>query len=393
MSRNAERLAQAVLDAVRTVIPDERPVPLHAPEIGEAERECVLKTLDSQWISSSAGTVDDFESMLADYTGAQFVVSTVNGTAALHLALLTLGIGPGDEVIVPALTFVATANAVAHCGAVPHFADSEPDSLGLDPDALEAYLRSIIIRDGGHCINRHTGRPIRAIVCTHIFGRPAHIHALSQVAEAFELPLVEDAAEALGSRVSGTHMGRFGKLGALSFNGNKIVTAGGGGAVMTDDPELAAKMRHIGTTARVAHRWRLRHDAIAYNYRMPSLNAAMGLAQMARLEGFLSNKNRLLARYVEAFSAVEGVSVMAPASTGVGNNWLIAAVLDEPSLAQRDAILDALVDDGIHARPVWDLLHGLPMYAQAPRMALPVAERMEAALICLPSSPILGEAA
>jgi len=390
MSSN-DTLAQSVLSAVRSVLPDARPVPLHAPNLGEVERDAILQAVDSSWISSSGGSVDQFEAALADYTNARHVICTVNGTAAIHLALMSVGVSPGDEVITPALTFIATANAVSHCGAIPHFADCDSDTFGIDPVALRSHFEATVDRRATGCVNRITGRPITAILVAHILGRPALVQALRQLADDYALPLVEDAAEALGSRIDGVHAGLFGRLGTLSFNGNKIVTTGGGGAIITDDSELAEKVRHLGTTARMPHPYRFIHDIVAYNYRMPSLNAALGVAQLTRLDPYIEAKHRLYAMYQDVLQPIDGISLLPPPALGKGNEWLITAALDQPDMAVRDEILDALVADGIHARPVWDLLPSLPMYQSAPCAALPQAKRAEASLICLPSSPILGE--
>ncbi|MGB6355171.1 MAG: aminotransferase class I/II-fold pyridoxal phosphate-dependent enzyme, partial [Steroidobacteraceae bacterium] len=268
-------LAERIVGAIRAVV-GRGPVALHEPRFAGNEWAYVKECLDSSYVSSVGKFVDRFEADLAAFTGAKRAVAVVNGTAALHVAMLLAGVRPGDEVLIPALTFIATANAVSYCGAVPHFADSEEHNLGLDPRALREYLRTATEIRAKQCINRATGRVIRCVVPMHAFGHPVDIETLSAVARDFHLSLVEDAAESLGSTVNGRHTGTFGLMGTLSFNGNKTVTTGGGGAIITNDTALGQRAKHLTTTAKVAHRWEYRHDEVGYNYRMPNINAALG---------------------------------------------------------------------------------------------------------------------
>jgi perosamine synthetase len=382
-------LAEQIVRAVRAVT-GPGPVGLHEPRFAGNEWVYVKECLDSSYVSSVGKFVDRFETELAAFTGAKRAVAVVNGTAALHIALLLAGVGSSDEVLIPALTFIATANAVSYCGAVPHFADSEERNLGLDPRALRDYLRAATEIRNKQCINRATGRVIRCVVPMHAFGHPVDIEALSAVAHDFHLSLVEDAAESLGSTVNGRHTGTFGLMGTLSFNGNKTVTTGGGGAIITNDTALANRAKHLTTTAKVAHRWEYRHDEIGYNYRMPNINAALGCAQLEQLPGFLRAKRRLFERYAVAFADVEAAHLVAEPQGCRSNYWLQTLLLSPSAAPQRDAILAATNDAGLMTRPTWTLMHRLAPYRDCPRMPLPVAESLASRLINLPSSAHVG---
>lgn len=369
-------------------------VPLHEPRFAGHEWDYVKNCLDEGWVSSVGAYVDRFEAELADLCGVRHGVATVNGTAALHVALLVAGVRPDDEVLVPALTFVATANAVMYLGAMPHFVDSDERTLGLDPAALARHLEAIAepIPGGDGFRNRQTGRRLTAVVPMHAFGHPVDMDALDEVAEAWKLAVVEDATESLGSSYKGRPCGSFGRAAALSFNGNKIVTTGGGGAVMTDDEDLAKLAKHLTTTAKTPHRWAFEHDMVAFNYRLPNINAALGCAQLEQLPGFLAAKRRLAERYREAFAGIGGLRFVVEPEDCHSNYWLNAILLDEAEASQRDEILDATNDAGIMTRPAWTLMHRLPMYRDCPRADLAVAESLERRLINLPSSAVLGGA-
>ncbi|MGH8866302.1 MAG: LegC family aminotransferase, partial [Burkholderiales bacterium] len=323
--------------------------------------------------------------------GAHHAVAVANGTVALHIALKLAGVESGDEVIVPALSFVATANAVIHCGAVPHFVDSALDTLGIDPQALAAHLEQRCERTAGGLRNRLTGRCIAAVVPMHTYGHPVDLAAILEVAGRFGLPIVEDAAESLGSTYQGQHTGTLGLLGILSFNGNKIITTGGGGAILTNDPELARRAKHLTTTAKRAHRWEFFHDEVAWNYRLPNLNAALGCAQLEQLADFIERKRELADRYRRAFDGTEGLTFMAEPLGSRSNYWLNVVRLNEPDVQERDALLAATNDAGYQCRPAWTLLNKLPMYSDCPAAPLPVAQSLEASLINLPSSSSLVE--
>lgn len=381
-----------IVERVRFVTgPSEDMIPLHAPEFRGREWELVKDCLDTGWVSSVGSYVDRFERQVAEASGVRFGVAVVNGTAALHIALLLAGVRPGDEVILPTLTFVATANAVVHAGGVPHLVDSSESTLGLDPEALERHLEHIAIPGEQGPVNRETGRRISAIVPMHAFGFPVDMAPLLALAARWRLPVVEDAAESLGSRYRGKSCGSFGRVATLSFNGNKIITTGGGGAIVTDDEIIAKRAKHLTTTAKVAHRWAFFHDEVGYNYRLPNLNAALGCAQFEQLAGRIAAKRRLADRYAESFAGLHGARIMREAPGSESNYWLNTLVLDRSYAGRRDAVLEALNGAGLMARPLWTLMHRLPMYAACPRAALPVAEDLEARTVNLPSSAGLAD--
>lgn len=362
------------------------PISLHEPNIGQHENELVSKCLASGWVSSVGEYISEFEKGLAKFTNSKHVIAVVNGTAALHLALHSVGVKPGDEVLVPTLSFVATANAVAHCGAIPHFVDSDAETLGLDPFALREYLGTTTSLHNGVLHNSKTGRKISAIVPMHTFGHPMQISKLLEVAAEFNLTIVEDAAESIGSFVGKNHTGTFGKCGTLSFNGNKTITTGGGGAIMTDDDELAQRIRHLATTAKLPHDYEYIHDSVAFNYRMPNINAALGCAQLSRLDDFLSAKRALAKKYEQGFRGANSMRFIIEPNGTTSNYWLNTVRLATPDLLTRDELLVAAREHGYMCRPAWNLLHTLPMYENSPRANLPVAQDLWLSLINVPSS-------
>jgi perosamine synthetase len=384
-------LAGQIIAAIQAVV-GTRPAALHEPQFAGNEWSYLKECLDSTFVSSVGKFVDRFEQQLAQYTGARQAVAVMNGTAALQVAMQLAGVQRDDEVLMPALTFVATACAVRYCDAVPHFVDSEPRTLGVDVPALRAYLQRIAdIRDH-QCVNRATGRVIRALVPMHVFGHPMDIEAAVTLARDFHLALIEDAAESLGSTLHGRHTGTFGLMGTLSFNGNKTVTTGGGGAILFEDPELARRARHLTTTAKLPHRWEFQHDEVGYNFRMPNLNAALGCAQLEQLDGFVAAKRELYQRYRAAFAQVCGVQLLAEPPGSRSNYWLQTLLLDESAAGQRDFILAATNDAGLMTRPVWTLMHRLQPYREHPRMDLSAAEALARRIINIPSSSQLAAA-
>ncbi len=385
-------LPQSIVLAIKSVVGD-GPLALHEPRFHGNEWSYLKECLDSTYVSSVGKFVDRFEDDLANFTGAKRAVAVVNGTAALHVALRIAGVEAGDEVLLPALTFIATANAVTYCQATPHFVDSEERSLGMDAVALREYLSTITEIRNGQCINTCTGRVIRAMVPMHTFGHPVDIDALLAIKHDFHLQLIEDAAESLGSTVGGQHTGTFGVMGTLSFNGNKTITTGGGGAILTNDVELGKRVKHITTTAKLPHRWNFEHDEVGYNYRLPNLNAALGCAQLEQLPGFLRDKRRLFEQYQVAFSNVPGVHLVAEPAGSSSNYWLQTLLLDTAQAEHRDAVLAATNEAGLMTRPIWALMNRLPMYANAPSAPLPVAESLELRVINIPSSSGLCAAA
>ena len=381
--------AALILDALRSTV-GPGPVALHEPHLAGNEWLYVKECLDSSYVSSVGKYVDRFEAELAAYTGAKHAIAVVNGTAALHVALRLAGVHAGDEVLVPAMTFVATPNAVSYCDAIPHFVDSEERTLGVDPHALREYLTGTTELRDGVCVNQRTGRAIRAVVPMHVFGHPVDVDGLLGIVHDFGVPMVEDAAESLGSFYQGVHTGTFGLLGTLSFNGNKTITTGGGGAILTNDAQLARAAKHLTTTAKVAHRWEYRHDEIGFNYRLPNLNAALGCAQLEQLPGLLAAKRRLHQRYAAAFATVPGVRLVAEPAACRSNYWLQTLLLDHALAGERDEVLALSNDAGFMTRPIWVLNHRLPAFRDSPRMPLPVAESLEQRVVNVPSSAQLA---
>ncbi len=390
--RSEARLSNAI-DPARIVASVEavignarRPVVLHEPSFGKRDRELVLETIDTGWVSSGGKFVDQFEQMVACYVGVKHGIAIVNGTAALHLALVMAGVQPGDEVIVPTITFVATANAVRHANATPHFVDSTWRTLGIDAAALDAHLQKTATMKQGVLVNSTTGRPIRAIVPMHVFGHPIEFDALTKVAAKYNLVIVEDAAESLGSKYGDLPCGSLGVCAALSFNGNKTITTGGGGMIVTNDDALAKHIRHVSTTAKLPHAWDFNHDEVGYNYRLPNLNAALGCAQMEQLDGFLAAKRSLAHRYMEVFGNSPDGVIFGEPSGAIGNYWLNTLVLHSSGESDRDAVLAALHKAQILARPIWTPMHLLPIHRDCPCAPLPVAEDIRNRCINLPSS-------
>ena len=400
-------LSGAVLDLLKKVLPGgQEKISLHEPCFSDKEQRYVAECIDSTFVSSVGEFVDRFEAMLSEYTGARRVVAVANGTAALHVSLMLSGVRQGDEVLMPALTFVATANAVSYLGAVPHFVDSDLITLGIDPQKILDYLSETAEVRNDSCYNKKTGRRIRALIAVHTYGHPVDLDRLLEACRRFKIQLVEDAAESLGSLYKGVHTGRTGRLSALSFNGNKIITTGGGGAIMTDDEELGEQAKHITTTAKLPHKWSFFHDRVGYNYRMPNINAALGCAQLEQLPSFIKRKRNIAARYSKVFSDLDGVTFFSEPEFARSNYWLNVILLNEHISSDsvdrpitirdrdelvrlRDSILDLTNSNGIMTRPAWRLMHKLPMYKDCPSMDLSVAERLEASLINIPSSASL----
>ena len=384
----SKTLGENVVEAIKGVV-GPNPVALHEPRFDGNESEYLKECLDSTFVSSVGKFVDQFEAELANYTGAKYAVSLVNGTAALHIALKLAGVQAGDEVLLPALTFVATANAVAYCDAIPHFVDSEESTFGIDGNKLREYLLGLTSQESGKCVNKKTGRIISALVPMHTFGHPSDLETLLSISHDFNIALVEDAAESLGSFYGGQHTGTFGLLGALSFNGNKIITTGGGGAILTNNLDLARHAKHLTTTAKIRHAWEFRHDEIGYNYRMPNLNAALGCAQLEMLPSKVKAKRDLFGRYQNAFADVKGIELFIEPENCQSNYWLHTLLLNENQSANRDLILEATNDAGIMTRPVWVLLNELTPFKDFPSADLTTSQSLSRRIINIPSSPNL----
>lgn len=378
-------MSAALVSFIRELYQSNEFIPLHAPTFSGNEFKYVSETIESTFVSSVGKFVDEFERKMEGFTGAAKAVATVNGTAALHTALYMAGVKHGDYVITQALTFVATCNALHHMGAEPIFVDVSKVSLSLCPVALDSYLTESAFCNETGCFHKANKRRISAVVPMHTFGHPAELDELIAVCSKWNIVLVEDAAESLGSYYKGKHTGTIGELGALSFNGNKIITTGGGGMVLCRDAALGARTKHVTTTAKVPHPYEFFHDEPGFNYRLPNLNAALGCAQMEVLLTFLQQKRRIAERYQQYFANSEFNFVTEP-EYAQSNYWLNALIC--PDLPSRDQLLKVTNDNGVMTRPIWKLMHRLPMFQHALRDSLVVSEWLEGHLINLPSSPV-----
>lgn len=378
---------ESVIRALRSIHPNDKEfVGLHEPCFSGNEWTYVKECIDTGWVSSLGKYVDRFEEMLVEFTGVKRAVAIVNGTSSLHMAIMLAGVEKNDEVIMPALTFVATANAIAYCGAIPHFADSDERTLGIDPCKLKDYLKDIAAADADGCINKLTGRRIKAVILVHTFGHPVDLDPLADTCKEYHIEMIEDAAESIGSYYKGTHTGNRGRLSILSFNGNKTITTGGGGAIITNDESLGKLAKHLTTTAKIPHRWEYKHDHIGYNYRLPNINAALGCAQMEQLPKFIEQKRQLAERYKKVFQDVDGINFFTEPSFAKSNYWLNVLLLDKAIAGKRDLVLEKTNDAGIMTRPAWTLMHQLSMFKDCPAMDLSCAESLAKRLINIPSS-------
>ena len=381
-------LSNKIINGIRTVA-GKNNLPLHEPRFDEVEIKNLQKCIDSSYVSTVGKYVNIFEKNISDFTGAKYAIAVVNGTSALHLALKLVGVDRNHEVICPSLTFIGTVNAISYLGAKPHFVDCEEKTLGIDPLALSNWLEEISIKKGNKTFNKKTGRLISAIIPMHTYGHPAKIDQLLKISKEYNLNLVEDAAESLGSFYNKKHTGTFGKIGILSFNGNKIITTGGGGALLTDDSSLAKKAKHISTTAKVPHKWRYIHNEIGFNYRLPNINAALGCAQFEKIEKFLNSKRDLFNKYNEVFDSIEGIKLFKEPENSKSNYWLQTIILENGYENEFEMILENTNRNNIMTRPAWDLIHELEMYLDCPRSPLPVSKSLSKRIINIPSSAFL----
>ena len=373
------------------------PIGIHEPCFKDSNAWIYLKDcIDSNWVSSSGKWLDKFESLISDFTGSPEVVLVSNGTDALRLAFHLVGVKRDDEVMVPSFSFVGTCNAIAHLGAVPHFIDVEKSTLGLDPIVLQKTLEKIGIKKGNKLINKESGRQISAICPVHVFGNPADSFKLKAIADKWSLPMIEDAAEALGSFISNIHCGLIGDIGILSFNGNKIITTGGGGALLFKNKELASRARHLANTAKISHPYNFYHDEVGWNDRLPNLNAALGVSQIETLKRKIELKKALFLKYSEVFKDIPGISILKNnLSNSISNNWLITLSINfqdlDKAISFKSELLKIAHERKIFLRPAWNPLHTLPMYKNCPRSNLDITNEMNLRLINLPSSPQLAE--
>ena len=362
-------------------------IALHEPLIDDLDKAAVMQCLDTGFVSTAGTMVNEFEAGIRDFTGARNAVAVVNGTSGLHLSMVIVGVQANDEVLLPALNFVAAANAITYCGAVPHFVDSSKETLGICPDRLVDWLDYVSEMKGGACVNKITGRRISAIIPMHTFGHPCDMEALIRISADRRIALIEDAAEALGSSYQGRHVGCFGELGVFSFNGNKVITTGGGGIIVSDNQKLTAAARHLSTTARKRHRWEFEHDMVGFNYRMPNLNAALGVAQLQKLDGYLKVKRSLFKRLKASFRDCLSAQIFSEPSGSESNYWLQTLMLSGDYCSSRDKLLDRTNAVGIGTRPVWNLLNSLDPFKKYPTADVTVAEDLAGRIINLPSGP------
>ncbi len=375
---------QKIVDFIQKTFNTKEFIPLHEPRFFGNEKKYLNDCIDSTFVSSVGKFVDSFEKEFALKVGSKYAVATVNGTAALHIALILAGVEHGDEVITQPLTFIATCNAISYCGAKPVFVDVDLDTMGLSPASLENFLKMHgEIRDN-KCINKTTGKTIKACVPMHTFGHPCRIEQIKNICDTWHIELIEDAAESLGSYYKKKHTGTFGKLGAFSFNGNKIITSGGGGVIVTDDELLAKRAKHLTTTAKIPHAYEFVHDAIGYNYRMPNLNAALLVAQLEQLDSFLENKRALSCEYAEFFRKSADIKFIEEPKDAQSNYWLQAVLLKDKK--ERDAFLKFTNKKGVMTRPIWRLMNELEMFKTCQYFDLSNSKYLEEKVVNIPSS-------
>ncbi|HEX5329458.1 LegC family aminotransferase [Sulfuricurvum sp.] len=374
---------QNIVDFIQQTFSTQEFIPLHEPRFIGNEKKYLNDCIDSTFVSSVGKYVDTFEKEFAKTVGSKYAIATVNGTAALHISLILAGVKRDDEVITQPLTFIATCNAISYCGAKPIFIDVDLDTMGLSPTSLELFLKKNCEIKDGKCINKTTDRVIKACVPMHTFGHPCKIDEIHAICHDWNIELVEDAAESLGSYYKHKHTGTFGIVGAFSFNGNKIITSGGGGVIVTDDETLAARAKHITTTAKIPHKWEYVHDEIGYNYRLPNLNAALLCAQLEQLQPFLDNKRALATEYKTFFES-QNIRFIEEPQESRSNYWLHAILLDD--LNQRNAFLDYTNSNGVMTRPIWALMNKLEMFKTCQSDELVNACFLEERVVNIPSS-------
>ena len=382
------KLSHQIIEAIRSVAGSNY-LPLHEPIFDELEKENLKNCIDTTYVSTVGQYVNDFEQNIAKFTGAKYAIAVVNGTSALHLALKLIGVDINHEVICPSLTFIGTVNAISYLGAKPHFVDCDERTLGIDPIALINWLDEISIKKGNKTFNKKTGRIISAIVPMHTFGHPAKIDEILKISKEYNLKLVEDAAESLGSFYKKKHTGTFGDIGILSFNGNKIITTGGGGALLTNDESLAKSAKHISSTAKVPHKWRYIHNEIGFNYRLPNINAALGCAQLKKINKFLDAKRKLFFKYKEVLESIDGIKLFNEPKNSRSNYWLQTIILDIGFENELEDILKNTNQKNIMTRPAWNLIHEFDMYLDCPKSPLSVSESLSKRIINIPSSAFL----
>ena len=383
MSVNNDNQNLSVINFIKSIYKTEKFIPLHEPSFVGNEKKYLSECIDSTFVSSIGKFVDELEEKIAKYTGAKYVVATSNGTSALHISLLLADVDKNSEVITQPLTFVATCNAISYCNAKPIFIDVDKDTMGLSPSALRYFLENNTTIKNKQCINNKTNKVIKACLPMHSYGHPCRIDEIKKICDEYYIFLIEDAAESIGSLYNNKHTGTFGQIGTISFNGNKIITAGGGGCVVTNDKVLAKKAKHLTTTAKVPHKWNFNHDMVGYNYRMPNLNAALLVAQLEKLNDFITNKRNLASKY-EIFFKSTNYNFFKEPEDSRSNYWLNSIILKDKT--QRDKFLEETNSNGVMTRPVWTLMNKLPMFKDAQCDDLKISKWLEERVVNIPSS-------
>lgn len=381
-------LIKNILNSVKLAV-KQNSKKLHEPLFKGNEKKYLKKCIETGYVSYIGKYVNTFERKISKYTGSKNAVALVNGTCALHILLKYFNVGINDEVILPSITFVATANSVAYCKALPHFVDIEKETLGICPEKLEEYLKKIAIKKKGYCINKKTGRKIRVLIAVHVFGVPCKILEIKKICKKYNIKLIEDAAGAMGSFLKGKHLGNFSQAGVISFNGNKTITCGGGAVIITENKKLASKIRHLSTTAKKKHPWEYIHDEIGYNYRMTNLNAAIGCAQLENINRIISAKRKNFFLYKRLFKKNKDVQIIQEPNYSKTNYWLITLIIKK-NKKLKNQVLKELNQSGFQGRSIWKPLHTLKIFEKCPRGKLKNTMDIYNRAINLPSSPILN---
>ncbi len=386
MIKNNENENLAVINFIKKIYSNKKFIPLHEPIFLGNEKKYVNECIESTFVSTVGKFVNEFEKKIAKYTGSKFAIATTNGTSALHVSLILAGLDRDSEVITQPLTFVATCNAISYCNASPIFIDVDRDTMGLSPSSLRIFLEKNTTVKNNKCINNKTKKVIKACLPMHSYGHPCKIEEIKKICDEYYIFLIEDAAESIGSLYKKKHTGTFGQLGTISFNGNKIITAGGGGCIITNNEVLAKKAKHLTTTAKVSHVWEFNHDIVGFNYRMPNLNAALLVAQLEKIDDFITNKRSLADKYEVFFKSINYNFFKEPKDSK-SNYWLNCLILKDKR--QRDQFLEETNANGIMTRPTWTLMNKLPMFRQAERDDLKNSEWLEDRIVNIPSSVTL----
>lgn len=374
-----------ILTFIRGIYQTDNFIPLHEPKFPGNEKKYINKCIDSTFVSTVGEFVNEFENKISEYTGSRYTVVTVNGTEALHLSLLLAGVSVNDEVITQPVTFVATANAISYTGGKPVFVDVDRNTLSISPEKLEEFIKENYELRDKECVNIRTGNFLKACVPVHIFGHPAKIDDIINICNKYNVKVIEDSAESLGSLYKNKHTGTFGYLGILSFNGNKIITTGGGGAILTDNEDIAKQAKHLTTQAKVSHPWEYYHNETGYNYRMPNINAALGLAQLEQIEEFVNLKRQLAKKYSEFFKST-GIDFINEPENSRSNYWLNCIILNNQE--ERDAFLNYSNKKGVMTRPVWTLMPDLPMFKDCYKSDLSNSKWLQERVVNIPSSAV-----